>query len=128
MSKNHNNLDKKNLLKDASILFIITLVAGFVLGFVYELTKEPIRVQQENAIQVACKEVFPVANTFEIYDYSIETDVKNELLSDGIKVGTIYKALNENKELLGYVLESTSSEGYGGHLSVYLVIDRKSVV
>ena len=32
----------KNMIRDAAILFAITLIAGFVLGFVYNVTKKPI--------------------------------------------------------------------------------------
>lgn len=38
------------MLKEAGILFAITLIAGLLLGFVYELTKEPIRQQEEKAV------------------------------------------------------------------------------
>ena len=37
----------KNMTKDAAILFAITLIAGFVLGFVYNVTKEPIAQAEE---------------------------------------------------------------------------------
>ena len=46
------------MLKEAGILFAITLIAGLLLGFVYELTKEPIRLQEEKAVQEACQAVF----------------------------------------------------------------------
>lgn len=39
----------KNMTKDAAILFAITLIAGFVLGFVYNVTKEPIAQAEEKA-------------------------------------------------------------------------------
>ena len=44
--------DIKVMLKEAGILFAITLIAGLVLGFVYDLTKEPIRLQQEKERQL----------------------------------------------------------------------------
>ena len=37
------------IVKDACILFAITLVAGILLGSVYEITKAPIAEQNENA-------------------------------------------------------------------------------
>ena len=37
-----NKNDVQAMLKEAGILFAITLIAGLLLGFVYELTKEPI--------------------------------------------------------------------------------------
>ena len=41
--------EKKSMLKDALILFAITLVAGLLLGFVYDVTKEPIAQQKAKA-------------------------------------------------------------------------------
>ena len=37
----------KSMLKDALVLFLITLISGLILGLVYELTKEPIARQEE---------------------------------------------------------------------------------
>ena len=41
----------KSLVKDALILAVITLVAGILLGIVYEITKDPIAKAQEAATQ-----------------------------------------------------------------------------
>ena len=41
----------KNMLKDTFILFMITLFAGLILSVVYEVTKEPIAVQEEKIRQ-----------------------------------------------------------------------------
>ena len=43
----------KSMIKDAGILFVITLFAGLVLGGVYQLTKEPIAQQEERARTLA---------------------------------------------------------------------------
>ena len=56
----NSNKDIAVMLKEAGILFAITLLSGLILGFVYELTKEPIRIQEERAIQEACSEVLKV--------------------------------------------------------------------
>ena len=47
----------KSMLKDAGILFAITLVAGLLLGCVYQITKEPIARQEALAQENACREV-----------------------------------------------------------------------
>ena len=60
-----NKNDIQAMLKEAGILFAITLIAGLLLGFVYELTKEPIRQQEEKAVQEACQAVFADAEHFE---------------------------------------------------------------
>ena len=55
---------KNTIIKDALILFVITLVAGFGLGAVYGITKEPIAKANYNAQQEAYKTVFPDAAQF----------------------------------------------------------------
>ena len=67
-----NKSDLTVMLKEAGILFAITLIAGLVLGMVYELTKEPIRIQQEKAVQEACSAVFQSAASFEEMNYELE--------------------------------------------------------
>ena len=39
----------KNIIKNAMILTVITLVSGLLLGFVYDITKEPIAQAKEKA-------------------------------------------------------------------------------
>ena len=50
-----NKNDVSVMLKEAGILFAITLIAGLVLGLVNELTRDRIRIQQEKAVQEACR-------------------------------------------------------------------------
>ena len=55
----------KNMIKDAAVLFVITVAAGLILGFVYQITKEPIALAEEKAANEAYAEVFPGASSFE---------------------------------------------------------------
>ena len=48
----------KQIIKDALILFAITLIAGLLLGGVYELTKKPIEEQSRIKKEKAYKAVF----------------------------------------------------------------------
>ena len=57
--------DVKTMIKNAFILFVITLVAGVLLGFVYQVTKEPIAYQNQLAETKANQEVFSEAQGFE---------------------------------------------------------------
>ncbi len=108
------------MLKEAGILFAITLVAGFLLAFVHELTKEPIRLQEEKAVQEACASVFASADHFEQLQYTfLETPLAAELAENGVKPGAIYGALDAAGNTLGYVIETTSTRGYGGNIVIY---------
>ena len=60
----NENKDLSIMLKEAGILFAITIIAGLILGFVYELTKEPIAYQNVLKEQNACKAVFTQASSF----------------------------------------------------------------
>ncbi len=122
------NSDVKSMLKDAGILFAITLIAGLVLGFVYELTKEPIRVQQELAIQKACKEVFAEAESFELLEYVPAAAMQAEIADKGVEIGKVYEAKDANGTCKGYVVESTSGEGYGGDIVLYVGINTEGTV
>lgn len=113
------NRDVKSMLKDAGILFAITLIAGLLLGFVYELTKEPIRVQQELAVQRACQAVFAEADSFEALKYIPTEDMTEQLEGTGVEIGTIFEARDASGNALGYVVEATSTEGYGGAITLY---------
>ena len=64
-----NKSDVSVMLKEAGILFAITLIAGLVLGLVNELTRDRIRIQQEKAVQEACAAVFQTAASFEEMEY-----------------------------------------------------------
>ena len=37
----------KSMIKDAAILLVITLFAGLILGLVYQITKEPIALEDD---------------------------------------------------------------------------------
>lgn len=115
-----NKSDIRIMLKEAGILFAITLIVGLLLGVVYELTKEPIRIQQEKAVAEACKAVFQPAETFEQIEYVPDGELAAELSAMGVKIGNVYEALDGGGAVLGYVLQSTSTQGYGGDIVLYL--------
>lgn len=112
--------DIKVMLKETGILFAITLIAGLMLGFVYELTKEPIRLQQEKAVQEACAAVFADAEHFFGLEYTISEEMASEISQTGVEIGTAYAAESADGALLGYVLQVTTHEGYGGDIVLYM--------
>ena len=61
-------MSKGGFMKDALILFAITLVAGACLGGVYEATKEPIAAANLAAKEEAYRTVLPDAASFEADD------------------------------------------------------------
>lgn len=122
----------KNMLKDAAILFAITLVSGLILGFVYQLTKEPIAIQEEKAKQEAYKEVFETAATFTAVE-DLGVTKANETLLEGGFTGAelsdmIQQAFDEAGNPIGYVLTVTSHEGYGGDITFTMGITNEGML
>ena len=102
------------------ILTLITLVAGGVLGLVYEITKEPIAKQQEMAKQEAYKSVFEDADSFEVCVEEGDGELAAYLAENGFEAQTInevMEAKDASGETLGYAINLTTSEGYGGDIT-----------
>lgn len=141
---NANAAEKRAMLKDAAILFIITLVAGFLLGFVYDVTKEPIAQQKEKAKLEASRLVFADAADFREYEgFSAENaaevlsaaaeniNLQGALSSfsadsaaasaraegiSGADIDEVSEAYDSAGNLLGYVITVTDHDGYGGDI------------
>ena len=61
-------MKQSGFMKDAVILCVITLVSGFLLGAVYQVTKDPIAKAQIEANNKAYQAVFTEAASFEADD------------------------------------------------------------
>ncbi|MDD8049574.1 MAG: RnfABCDGE type electron transport complex subunit G [Thomasclavelia sp.] len=128
---------KNKILKDTLILFLITVIAGGLLGYVYSITKEPIKAQENKTIQLAYKEVFKDGKEFK------ETSSLNKLVKDssklikkskkdfgkkGIEINKALQAYDNKNKLLGYVITVTSKNGYGGDIKITCGINTKGKV
>ena len=112
----------KNMIKDAVILFVITLCAGLVLGLVYQITKEPIARAEEEAARKAYAEVFPQASDFNELEMTLSEKENAEYAEwkeefEGVDIENVLSAFDENGDRVGYVLTVTSHEGYGGDIT-----------
>ncbi|HIZ66428.1 MAG TPA: RnfABCDGE type electron transport complex subunit G [Candidatus Blautia pullicola] len=112
-------MKKNTIIKDTIILTLITLVAGGLLGLVYEITKAPIAQQEEMAKQEAYKAVFEDADSFEVCVEADDADIAKYLADNGFTAQTVnevMEAKDASGETLGYALNMTTSEGYGGDI------------
>lgn len=108
----------KGMLKDAAILFAITIIAGAILGFVYDVTKAPIAEQEIKAKNEACQEVFADAVEFEATEGS-EDEMTAAVMQGGFaktSINEVVRAKDASGNVLGYVITVTSHEGYGGDI------------
>ena len=115
-------MSKGGFMKDALILFAITLVAGACLGGVYEITKDPIAAANQAAKERAFREVLADADSFAMDDYSaaldkVNTEVK-ELDFGNVSVDECATGMDASGVAIGYVVTATSKDGYGGDVTV----------
>ena len=108
------------ILKEGLILFAITVIAGAALGFVYTITKNPIAAAQAKAQQVAYQAVMPEASEF-VEDESVNVEDANKAIADAGITGTEMKKVLVGKDasgaVIGYVMNVSNMEGYGGELN-----------
>lgn len=129
-------MKKGNMIVDAVILCIITLVLGAILAGVYTITKKPIEDAQAKANNEACAAVVvsgdAVKNTvatgqavsyFETHDLSNQEVKKGEesaeLLSNYVVINEIHPT-----EKGGTVYLADALKGYGGKISFALGVDQ----
>lgn len=123
---------KNTLVHDTICLFVITLVAGILLGAVYTITEKPIAVQKEKTKQEAYAAVYEDAEFQEDEALTEALEEYNEQLAAGeIVMGdetlsdvTVTEVLRAEVggAPAGYVL-TCSAKGYGGSVSMALGID-----
>ena len=98
----------------AIVLTTVSVVAGGLLGYVNELTKEPIEQANSKALSEAIKIVVPAF------------DNNPAAQPDTIEIGgnkyVVYKA-TKNGEFVGAAVES-SANGFGGKLTVLVGFDK----
>lgn len=107
----------KEMMKNTGILLAITVVAGLVLGLVYQITKEPIAEQDAKKKQEACQEVFADAASFEAMEVTQTDAAKWAAAGYGQEsIDEVMSAVDASGDLLGYVITVTTKEGYGGDI------------
>lgn len=116
----------RQVIKNAFVLFAITLVAGLAIGAVYEFTEESRNAKQEEAKNDACKIVMSGADTFEDISYDRQ-EAEEYVVSCGIASGvfsvdSISAGKDSNGDTIGYAVTVTDSEGYGGDIQVVVGI------
>lgn len=103
----------KKIIHDALVLTAFTVILGFILGLVHEITKEPIAAAEAATKQVAYQTVFSDASSFEEVE-DVDYDAANALLSENGYSDTISEVLtacDASGEALGYVITVTANDG-----------------
>lgn len=130
------------IIKDIFILFAITLVAGLALGFVFNITKEPRKIQEQKTINKAYAKVMPgVKNTKEVkLPSDLKTKITKKIKADekannvtpinefNADISYVVKATNDKGEEIGHIVTVTDNEAYGGSLTMTVGIDSEKKI
>lgn len=119
--------DTKSMIKNALILFAITLVAGVLLGIVYQVTKEPIAYQQKLAQDKANQSVFASAVTFDDIELNESKAADAVAEHTGVLIESVKEAKNESGDGLGYVIQ-VRSKGYGDFITYTVGITNEAQI
>ena len=109
------------IIKDALILFLITVIAGLGLGAVYGITKAPIEKANYNIQQNAYRTVFPDADAFNDMDGFDSEKATEAAAAAGYADDTIENcvvAVDASGAELGYVISVTDPNSYGGDVTL----------
>lgn len=104
----------KENLKLGMILFIITAVAGLLLGMVYDVTKEPIALQEEKVKSMAVKEVLPMAKEVKKAEVEIPSD----------SIITEVNAGYADGKIVGYTIR-VAPKGYNGQIDMLVGVSEE---
>lgn len=112
-----------NILKNTLVLALVTVVCIFALALVNQVTRGPIEQAEINARAEIYKEVYEGANSFtEVENTDALLEKAPEVLAsagfDGCFINDVLAVTNAQGSVEGYVIASTSPNGYGGNLQI----------
>ncbi len=110
---------KNEIVKLGVILFVITAIAGLVLSFSNDLTKDVIQksIEAESSGPDVAKVVVPGAVSIEEFDKELVEKIKLE----NEKFVDLRECKDENGNVLGYGITTKSPvKGYGGDIEIIL--------
>lgn len=117
------------LLKNTFVMLAIAVVAGGILGTVYVVTKEPIAQMEAATKEAANRKVFAEATSFS-EDCLAQKPISDAVSMNypGVTISGCIEAYDQENNVLGYVVEVTSHEGYGGDIIFAVGITNESIV
>ncbi|WP_394526629.1 RnfABCDGE type electron transport complex subunit G [Lacrimispora sp. JR3] len=121
-------MKNSRIIKDALILFVITVISGLLLGGVHELTKETIEKSGMSAKNEANRAVFPEASEFKTDDKLTEAVESSnaELPSKdygNVGIDQALAAIDESGTVLGYAVTCYSNDSYNGPVKILVGIN-----
>lgn len=121
----------KELLKNTLILLVITVLAGGILGFVYDNTKDVIARQEEETKKAAYKNVFINADDFVQCELTIDESARkamDEMGFEGEEIVELIDAKDASGNHIGYVFTIVTHEGYGGDIKFTMGVTKEGIL
>ncbi len=117
-------MNMKSIIKDALILCLITVIAGACLGFVYDITKEPIANEQAKAKAKAYQNVFLDKDANVLADKFETVKIPDDKFADVLakagytsdEITEVACAKNDKGEYVGLVFNVLAKDGYAGNI------------
>ena len=110
---------ESNILNSVLVLTGIAIFSVVTIASVYTLTKNSIEKSQRFKEQEAIRAVLPPYDHFD----TIPVEMNN-----GVETTKVYKAYDKNNDLVGAAVESSSNNGYKGHIDIIVGFDKKGVI
>lgn len=128
-------MKKGGFMKDALILFAITLISGLLLGAVYQITKVPIQMAEAAESLHKYQIAYPDAVDF-TFDQAIQDQVlvSKELLKEqkpeygNVEVSAALKAVDGSGNVIGHIVTASSDDSYGGTVRVSVGITNEGKI
>ena len=117
-------MNVRKIIKEAMVLFVITLISGLILGLAYQITKGPIEDRELEQKKAAYQSVFPEAQNF-VTTNRLEANVSDHeaILSaagiSGVAVTECLAAQDATGSLLGYVMNLSFAGSQGPMTMAY---------
>ncbi len=126
-------MKSKTIIKDAFILFAITVISGLILGGVHELTKDIIANSSNSAYMEAYKTVFPDAAEFKEDDKLTEALKKtNEELPSqdygNVGIDQALQVIDKSGATMGYLVTSHSNDSYDGLVKILVGVNEDKTI
>lgn len=124
-------MKNNTIVKDTFALTLITLIAGVLLGLVYNITAEPIAAEQARSKAEAYQAVFQDADSFEVVADTEVPELESYLDENGYtadNIDEVMQAVDASGNPLGYAFTVTSSQGYGGDIQLAMGVQSDGTV
>ncbi len=121
---------KSNAAKNIIVLFVIALVSVSILAVLNQITLEPIAKAEADAKAAVYKAVYTEAE--EITDVEdlegLLTEYSANVIDPTVVINAALTAKDKSGNVIGYVIDATSPNGYGGDVRIALGISNEGEI